>query len=209
MRGQGKQKNLIREGKSSHAHFSFITGAFCYLLLSRKPVSKCSSVIPSMTITFYFKLYENLQVLWLVVSRTWSNFFLCSDTHFVTGNWILHLFLSWLCSCHWKYVLSRINVVRKKQDWWHLTRKYLSECLREKICSGWFLLSLLNSAFINFMCKYFCLTIFLYLLLWKQWQIFTEILFMSGQLGQFSTVKEFWLEITMSDIFCHEFLMAL
>lgn len=132
--------------------------------------------------------------------------------------------LLWYPLCHWKLntpfvslltvflslkVLSRINVVRKKQDWWHLTRKYLSECLREKICSGWFLLSLLNSAFINFMCKYFCLTIFLYLLLWKQWQIFTEILFMSGQLGQFSTVKEFWLEITMSDIFCHEFLMAL
>lgn len=53
------------------------------------------------------------------------------------------------------------------------------------------------------MCKYFCLTMFL--LLWQQWQIFTEILPVSGQFGQFSTLKEFMLEITMSDIFCHGF----
>lgn len=56
-----------------------------------------------MAIIFYFKLCENMQVIWLVLSLTWSNFFHHSDTHFVTGNWILHLFLSWLCSCHCKY----------------------------------------------------------------------------------------------------------
>lgn len=120
----GKKEESGRRGQTISCPF-FLSRPSCYLLLSRKPVSKSSCVIPSMTIVFYFKLCENMQVIWLV--------WIASTTLILTLS--LETENSIRFSPDYVFVIAILSVVKKKQDWWHFTRKCLSEFLREKVYS--------------------------------------------------------------------------